>query len=69
MSGRGNTPGQDLMTLIGALGEMAHTFYTGMIGAGADRQEATAGMQGFIMAWWADAMNNARRENQEDEQD
>lgn len=62
-------PVKDLVNAFGTLGEMAHVIYTSMLNAGADRVEATAGMQGFIHAWWSDAMNNARRENQKDEQD
>lgn len=58
----------ELLNAIGSLAEMAHHFYSTMIDAGADKTEATAGMQGFITAYWTDAMNNARKERREDEQ-
>ena len=60
-------PAQGIIDCLGVLAESAHVFYTAMIGAGADKAEATAGMQGFIIAWWFDAMTNARRENRENE--
>lgn len=62
-------PAQGIIDCLGVLAESAHVFYTAMIGCGADKAEATAGMQGFIIAWWGDALTNARRENREDEQD
>lgn len=62
-------PVQDMINVLGVLAESAHVFYTAMLGCGAAKPEATAGMQAFIAAWWGDAMNNARKENQENEQD
>lgn len=58
----------ELLNGIGSLAEMAHHFYGAMINAGADKAEATAGMQTFITTYWTDAMNNARREKRENEQ-
>lgn len=58
----------ELLRSLGAFAEMAHHFYSSMINAGADKTEATAGMQGFISAYWHE-VNNGRRENREDEQD
>lgn len=58
----------DLLNAIGSLAEMAHHFYGAMINAGAEKAEATAGMQSFITAYWMDAMNGARREKQDNEQ-
>ena len=66
---RPKNPAEDIINCLGILAESAHVFYSAMIGCGADKPEATAGMQAFIAAWWGDAMNNARRENQKDEQD
>lgn len=61
-----NTPVKNLVELIGAFAEMAHSFYSAMIGAGADQEEAKAGMQAFIGIWWTDAMNDARKENDDE---
>ena len=67
MADQSRNPVEDIVTLLGTLGEMAHIFYTSMLKSGADRQEATAGMQSFITVWWSDSMSNARRENRERE--
>lgn len=69
MADKGRNPAEDIATLLGSLGEMAHIFFTSMMESGADRQEATAGMQCFITVYWSDAMNNARKENQDREDD
>lgn len=74
MPDQNRNPVEDIKMVLGSLAEMAHFFYTSMIKAGADRQEATAGMQSYINAFWMDTMTNARRANQqaeaeEDEQD
>ena len=68
MSNPKNNPAEGIINCLGVLAESAHVFYTAMIGCGAEKPEATAGMQAFIAAWWGDAMNNARREAKEDEQ-
>lgn len=57
----GNTPGKtppenspqvaEILAALGALAEMSHVFYTGMIGAGASPAEAAAGMTAFISAY------------------
>lgn len=57
-----------LITAVGGLAEMAHVFYTGMIGSGADPTEAQAGMFAFIQAYWHEANETARRERQQEEE-
>ena len=69
MADKNRNPVENIAALIGSIGEMAHIFFTSMMEAGADRQEATAGMQCFITVYWSDAMNNARKENQDREDD
>ena len=67
MADKNRNPVEGIASLIGSIGEMAHVFFVSMINAGADRQEATAGMQCFITVYWSDAMNNARKETQDRE--
>ena len=67
MADNSKNPVENIAALIGSIGEMAHIFFTSMMESGADRQEATAGMQCFITVYWSDAMNNARKETQDRE--
>lgn len=60
---------KDLITAIGALAEMAHQFYSAMLGVGASPAEANVGMTGFIQAFWRDAMDDARRKQREAQDD
>jgi hypothetical protein len=55
-----------MMTGLGAIAEMAHSFYSAMIGCGASPSEATAGMQGFISAFWHESMEDARAKNKKE---
>lgn len=69
MADKNRNPVEGIASLIGSIGELAHVFFAAMINAGADRKEAIAGMQSFITVYWADAMNTARKENQDREDD
>lgn len=48
--GKNSSPVAEMLAAVGALAEMSHVFYTGMIGAGASPDEAETGMTAFIMA-------------------
>lgn len=67
MDEKKNTPpsalANELIAAIAHMAEMSHQFYVSMISSGADKTEATNGMQGFISAFWAESMNASRREN------
>ena len=56
----------DLKTGLGAIAEMGHIFYTSMLSCGASTQESVAGMSAFIMAYWHESANQARRQDEEE---
>lgn len=49
------------LAALGCVGEMAHQVYAAMISAGADRQEAIAGMTAWIAAFWHETSEDGRR--------
>lgn len=60
--GMSKDPNVEKMILgLGAMAEMAHSFYTAMIKSGASNREASEGMNGFIAAFWHESMEDARR--------
>lgn len=61
----GNDKLENTMNAIGAIADLAHIFYTGMIQAGASPLEASAGMAAFIQAFWTDSMNEARKKQEQ----
>lgn len=60
---------EKLMTAIGAMAEAGHAFYKAMIKSGADRAEATAGMQSFVAQFLHETMENSRQKKRRKEQD
>lgn len=66
--GKRNPEVEKMMMGLGAVAEMAHAFYTAMLGCGASTSEATAGMQGFILAFWHESMEDSRRKQREAQQ-
>ena len=54
-------PVKDLITGMGAMAEMAHSFHDAMVRSGASERETTAAMNGFISAFWHESMEDARR--------
>ena len=56
-----NDPVKDLITGMGAMAEMAHSFHDAMVRSGASEREATAAMNSFISAFWHESMEDARR--------
>lgn len=68
--GMSKDPNVEKMILgLGAMAEMAHSFYTAMIKSGASNREASEGMNGFIAAFWHESMEDARRKKQQGESD
>ena len=68
--GKQHDPNVEKMILgLGAMAEMAHSFYTAMIKSGASNREASEGMNGFIAAFWHESMEDARRKKQQGESD
>jgi hypothetical protein len=66
--GKRNPEIDKMVASIGAIAELAHTFYSAMVRCGASPSEATAGMQGFIAAFWHDSMEEGRRKQREAQQ-
>lgn len=52
---------KQLMVGLGAMAEMAHSFYISMLKTGASPQEATAAMTAFIQAFWHETAEDGRR--------
>lgn len=57
-------PVQDLVLGMGAMAEMAHHFHDRMVKSGASEKVATAAMNGFIAAFWHEAMEDNRKKKQ-----
>ena len=55
-------PVKDLITGMGAMAEMAHSFHDAMVRSGASEREATA-------AFWHESMEDARRKRKMEAQD
>lgn len=64
MSKAGKDPVQDLMVAMGALAEIAHNFHVQMVNAGASEKEAASATNGFIAAFWHEAMEDSRRKKE-----
>jgi hypothetical protein len=58
---------EEAMVALGAIAEMAHQFYTAMIGAGASKDEATAGMTAYINSFVASITKQAKKKGDEDD--
>jgi len=61
----GKNPVDGLILGMGALAEMAHSFYVTMLEAGASSQEAQAAENAFITAFWHESTEDARRKKRE----
>lgn len=64
MSKQGENPVQDLMVAMGALAEISNNFHVQMINAGASEREADSATNGFIAAFWHEAMEDSRRKKE-----
>lgn len=60
---------QQLITALGGMSEMAHTVYKTMIQSGASKREAESAMNAWIMAFWHESMDDARRNQNPEVQD
>lgn len=58
---------QNLISVIGSLGELAHLFYMSMIQAGATPKEAEVGMLGFIGAHIQESFEANLRKKRDEE--
>lgn len=58
---------KDLVAGIGSIAELAHITYTAMIRAGASKEEAMNGMNGFIFAFIHETFEGGRRKKQDEE--
>lgn len=51
----------DLVAALGGFAEITHVYYEAMLGAGATNREATSAMNAFVVAFWHEQMEDARR--------
>lgn len=60
---------RQLMTALGSMSEMAHQVHQAMLQSGATKREAELAMNAWIMAFWHESMDDARRNQNPEVQD